>query len=627
MTNKSELIFEKLSFCGIPLSCTLEGWDTFSGSKNRALEKMLTRTCILAKKHFTLSYSLDINQTGITINFKLNKKSSGLEIPNKNSNELETKVNIISIFKTINQLLKQCEIRFRFVILRLNNPTAVGNNTERILLLDFDWVSEVKDWDCDYIECLEDGFQFVERPDVNLNEQLASIPEMSAIVPESRIFSKGFSYPELLARHIEEMAHFMKLKGIKCEPVPSLHPSFHNEDSFSLQINTSVDYGFTEDTLQIRRSGREYDLSPIFQWFNQHNIDYDDDWNEIPPKHQCLYYSIAPWQEGMVYATKKEINELRKCGYIKDDFNLDTIKRKLKKAGFYLSNNWGSFFSGVRSDFGKPEIHYVFKRVTALVKPVFNIGFEVIGPADISEETGILVQLNEVEEIITVPPDLNDENENIGYQFLFKGINTLLQKAGIKQRFMVMDAQPVWYGYLLLFLEKVWVDILIAHMPELKSGLEDDYRKEKHNHPVIGYPMRYPSGKFLTIETIDQIISEPDIMESDFKCSSRETDFPELVLHMTKWAGLDVEVEAVAVADERVFNYDITVTFNGLTDLIRLENYKYARVQPIVDYINSKLDEKKLNKRLYRYDDGKSQGILKAGSGEKKKLEYLGYIR
>jgi hypothetical protein len=76
-----------------------------------------------------------------------------------------------------------------------------------------------------------------------------------------------------------------------------------------------------------------------------------------------------------------------------------------------------------------------------------------------------------------------------------------------------------------------------------------------------------------------------------------------------------------------VYHYDIGVAHDGVAGVIRLENEKYARVAPIVDYLNPILAARGDARALYRFTGGSFEsGILLATKEEADRLREAAYL-
>jgi hypothetical protein len=144
-------------------------------------------------------------------------------------------------------------------------------------------------------------------------------------------------------------------------------------------------------------------------------------------------------------------------------------------------------------------------------------------------------------------------------------------------------------------------------------------------------PTRHPERAVVEtpdrIPRVAEIVGERQVLESDFKCASRESDYPSLVEEIARFAKVRVEVEPLAVADENVYHYDVRVSHDGAGATIRLDNQKYAQVGPIVDYLNSVLAARRDERALYRFTAGSFEsGVLLATPAQADRLREAAYL-
>jgi hypothetical protein len=318
----------------------------------------------------------------------------------------------------------------------------------------------------------------------------------------------------------------------------------------------------------------------------------------------------------VVLATAAEAARLRRHAYLIEPEPSVADTERLGDAGFELPylggywHNWG-------------QLDRCLARTCLLARGRIEISFTTAREGDgtivvryqAGSETAAFryATITGKEEVVDVLPRV------------YRDLNNFLAALGIADRLVMLTAEPRWYTPRVLLLDPEAV-AAIRNAP----GAYLDCLPAVAASPLPA-PTAHPESRLAEaparVQTVAEIVGERHVLDSDFKCSSRETDYPELVEEIARFAKVSVRVEPLAVADESVSYYDVRVSHDGAGAVIRLENEKYAQVGPILDYLNPILAARGDPRALYRFDGGGFEGgVVSATTEEAARLREAGYL-
>jgi len=581
----------------------MQTWRSFV--EDGDLGRTLVRMCVLAERVVPLSFVLDRGPAfGVKVSFILAGESidvvCGPELVEEPAAD-----GLVVILRGLNAALRSGKIDRRFV---------VEEKDYRLLLLDVRgaaWAAQ-RSWLAE--KCLEPEPP-ADAKEPRSKRDLPRLRTPDQIVPPKRHFQEDPSYPALLADYFLRLAAFAGAGPVTCEPTPSLAPLFRDADFFSLRVTWQFSKGGSvQETVRIR-PGARVPLQPICDALNHGLALRREDRRKKGPRLQAYLCASSPWGQHVVLATAAEAARLRRHAYLIEPEPSVADTERLGDAGFELPylggywHNWG-------------QLDRCLARTCLLARGRIEIAFTTAREGDgailVRYQAGSATAayryatVTGKEEVVEVLPRV------------YRDLNTFLAAQGITHRLVMLTAEPRWYTPRVLLLDPE----AVAAIRNAPGAYLDCLPVEASPLPA---PTAHPESRLAEaparVQTVAEIVGEGHVLDSDFKCSSRETDYPELVEEIARFAKVSVRVEPLAVADDSVSYYDVRVSHEGAGAVIRLENEKYAQVGPIVDYLNPILAARGDPRALYRFDGGGFEGgVVSATSEEAARLREAGYL-
>jgi hypothetical protein len=124
-----------------------------------------------------------------------------------------------------------------------------------------------------------------------------------------------------------------------------------------------------------------------------------------------------------------------------------------------------------------------------------------------------------------------------------------------------------------------------------------------------------------------EVVARSQVLESDFKASSRESDLEDIFQEIARFAGVAVRSEGIAWGSENGDHYLLMVTWRNETTVLRMTDSKYVDVRPMLAYLNGILKRLGRPDRLVRFEGGNfSAGVVRADPAELAELRRLAYV-
>ena len=190
----------------------------------------------------------------------------------------------------------------------------------------------------------------------------------------------------------------------------------------------------------------------------------------------------------------------------------------------------------------------------------------------------------------------------------------------------MMKAEPHWYTPRLLLLGAAMM-AAIRNAP----GAFNECLPPDGPGPLpapTSHPERALAEVLDRVPRVAEIVGKRHVLDSDFKCAARESDYPSVVAQIARFAMVRVSVAPLAAPDDDRSHYDVRVSHEGVGAVIRLSSDKYAEVSPIVDYLNRILAARQDPRTLCRFIAGGFEGgVVLATPNEVDRLREAGYLR
>jgi len=423
-----------------------------------------------------------------------------------------------------------------------------------------------------------------------------------------RRFDGDGSLLGLIGDYVERLCRFVDLPHITCKPRWVQDPGVL---TFTFE-HRPPDGGGVTRTLRLR-AGAELDVQTILDTIN----------GELGAEGRRLYrVAREPGRADVALLDKAAAAELRRAGELIERPAREEL-RELANAGFELPSLYGEWKS-----WGGYRIRESLRRIGLLARGIAEIecAIEVDGEVDGDgdDATTITWTIDGKATAVRYGAELADRPATLMLATIAGDLNRALAAAGIAHRCLVITGEPHFYGYRMVLLDRGWLD-RVARCAEVLPGCLDEALLAAIDHVIGMHPLAEPAGEPPRLPLMEEIVDRADILDHDFKCSARPSDFFDLIEELARFARIAVEVEQRGRFEGELVAID--VTYRGATSTIRLENQKYANVSPILDYLNALLDARKPRRQIYVFRGGGwSGGVVRATDEEAAQLRALGYI-
>lgn len=561
--------------CQLPWPTT--EWHDFARGPDSMLEQTLIRMGGLSEGLFVLSFEF-VDSDGTHIRFRLDQSEFDVQLEASSCQE-----GMEHIVGELNRTLSRVQVPWRFVVADLRKNF-------RMLLLSTGWLDRIPEhWRETTLSGLEPEFVCSTPPRPILQALPPAAPTVIDIVGPTRVFPRDPSYSALLAEYLADLGEFAGAANFEVTP-RALDPNEGRVMHFSAKAE-NIHW-------TIRLPGAS-------------NVELDGTMNELNGwamrgKRRRLYpYRIDVDRRGFVLASKDEAAALRRWGYLCEDWRRQFAHERLAKAGIELD----------RYRRGTLALRAVLTRMAYLGRDVApmqaTVGIQSIAVrvAEHECETELSDEARERE----LPSVLAE---------LLPKINALLAKADSEHRWLLHHGPYLWR---LVFVERRWAAQLAALFEPIAASLEPGFCYDGPAMLPIAYPRPSPDFAPPAMPRPQDLLPKKRIMESDFKCSSRTEDYPDLLKELADLASIQLEIEPCAVPDENASSYTVFATHGGIHHAVKIENHKYANVTPFLDFLNAILASQRNRFRLYRYYDANADGVVLATPNEAKTLVAAGY--
>lgn len=434
------------------------------------------------------------------------------------------------------------------------------------------------------------------------------LPTFEDVVDETGVFRADPGYPALLARHFEELAAFADAGPVRCGPTPSLAPMFVDETMVSLRVVWLGDVTVQETVRLPRISNGRLELQPLFDCINARLSE---------SSYELYRCADRPWGEVAVRASKAEAAALRRSADLIEPLPARDILTVLGGAGFrlpYMSGHWSAM------------ARFRLERCLAQVRELGRgrIELEVELTRDDIGGLTIAARCGDSVEVADYPAGLATDDVLATFAKVIGQLNRALESGRCDHRLLIVAGAPLWYEHRLFLLPTPWAN-QIAFFRETVNGCLTPRREP------MAWPIRYPElpidVDFPRLPEVREIVPEARVLDSDFKCSARPSDFFDVLREIAGFARLELDVDEEARQGPGPDECTLTVTCRDRGATIIVESRKYLNVAPIVEAFNRFIEESDSELRLYQYDGGHFDGgVLLANAAEVTELRRCGYV-
>ena len=545
--------------CGTPLVLRSDTWADFVAGPSSMLEQLLVRLCALAKGHFELGFVLH----GDTLEWRLGSVKCAVEL-GLPSTEAALRV----LFESLRALLFSEGGCFRFVWVQ-----------KRVLLVSAAWAAYLREELVDGVgveaEFTDGSIPSASKHGSKHEGALATIPSLEDLISPSRVFARDMSYASLLARHFTEMTQQFEMEGFSATP-RALRPEeggrMHLSGRFSSSSWTSSLPG-----------GSVSDIAPLVDELNR----WSHRWSLAESSRRVYEYRIGMFAKGMLFASSEEAEALRETGWLVENWRLDWARRTLDEQGIEVS-------SYARA----ADVVSLGRQMAALMKKKVSFRIAAEGDALSASAYGKRGALALDIRQTLVPRRLAR---------FARGVNAVLAEAEHPERWVVFTGE---YDRRLLLVSCAWAKTLAEIAPSVAESLEESFECGSRSLLPLCHPRVKAELVTVSLPAVERLIPAARVCSSDFKCSARSTDYPELLDELARLAKLDVIVEPWARETKEPWTFFVQATFNGVHTELDVGNQKYADVTPMLDYLNGLLESTGSLRRLCFYAQAQDEGVV-----------------
>lgn len=555
----------------------LSRWQRFVDSGE--LARTLTHTCLLVKPRVDLGYRLVLAAGALSLVISIDGDEHVVPIEAEpDAGGFEP---LAAIFRAINAVV--AARGEQLVLVEVRRSYRVVFVAPSRLPPDVGWYAEL---------CVVD----VAAP--------ASDQPPAALAPLDAQLDQRFeldgSLPGLVAAYVLRMARFAGIEHAVCEP------RWHQEPGeLTLTLSETLPTGGGWSRTVSVPYMPELDVQPILDAIN----------SSLEQSSRRLYrVARSPDRIEVALLDKVTAAELRRRGDLIEHPARDVL-RALAGAGVELpalSSTWEHAMSWVGHCFGQLAI---------LADGIVDLAVAVAK----DEEVSIAWTIAGRTTTLAYPASLGSRPLVEVFPQMIGDLNRLLHEAGVAHRYVVMTGAPYFYAHRLLLLDPSWLAI-VARYRQVRPECLDEATRASLVHPLGAYPSTAPASTPPRLPGIADLVARDRILGSDFKCSARPSDFPDLIEEIARFARIAVEIGADLVDEGEVVA--VPVTHRGVTSIVRVDNAKYVNPTSILTYLNGLLATRTPRHQLYLYRaGGYAGGIVRATDDEAARLRRLGYIQ
>jgi hypothetical protein len=417
-----------------------------------------------------------------------------------------------------------------------------------------------------------------------------------------RRFDGDGSLLGLISDYVERLCRFAELPHITCRPRWMQEPGVL---TFTFE-HRPPDSGGVTRTLRLR-AAPELDVQTILDTIN----------GELDAEGRRLYrIAREPGRADVALLDKQAAAELRRAGELIERPAREAL-RELANAGFELPSLYGEW-----KNWGGYRIRESLRRIGLLARGIAAIDCAI--DVDGDDATTLTWTIDGKATAVRYGAELADHPATLMLARIAGDLNRALAAAGIAHRCLVITGEPHFYGYRMVLLDREWLE-RVARCAEVLPGCLDEGLLAAIEHVIGMHPLAEPAGEPPRLPLMEEIVDRADILDHDFKCSARPSDFFSLIEELAQFARIAVEVAPHARSDGKLVAID--VTYRGQASTIRIEDQKYVNASPILEYLNALLDARKPRRQIYAFRGGGwSGGVVRATDEEAAQLRALGYI-
>lgn len=539
---------ELLALCGARLAPESDVWADFCRGPSSMLEQLLVRMCALASASFNLGFAL----YGESIEWTLCGTTHTATL-----DSATTRSALESLFETLGVIFAEENVGFRFVW-----------TGKRVLLVSPGWAAylapHLASTSLRNDTSFGDGDSFDDAP-------LPTNPSLEDLIPPAQVCSRDTSYASLLAWHAEEMAKQFGLDGF------STSSRVRADESGRMRLSA----GFANSRWTSVLPGASVtNFTPFVRDMNRSAFSED-------AASRIYEFRLGMFASGTLFATPGEAESLRAAGWLVEHWRLGWARRTLGEQGIEVSGY-------ARAS----DLILLGRQMAALMAKKASLRV-------FAEGDDFSVSAYGKRGALALDPRQTLTTPRLAT--LARGVNAVLARAAHAKRWVVFQGE---FDRRLLLVSKAWAKTLADISASVAQSLEEGFECDARSLLPVSYPRVLPDLVTPSVPAVESIIPPARVMSSDFKCSARTTDYPELLLGLAELAKLDLIVEPFARETREPWSYFVQATFEGAHTELEVGSGKYADVTPMLDYLNELLEAAGSKRRLCFYSQAQDDGVV-----------------
>ncbi|MEZ4362955.1 MAG: hypothetical protein R3B48_22380 [Kofleriaceae bacterium] len=568
-----------LGWLGCALPWPTVAWADFARGPDSLLEQTLVRMCRLAEGRFALSFEMP-DEDATLVHLQVGGAALAVRLEADACGE-----GVQHLVGELNQVLGQVAPTWRFAVAELGR-------TIRLLLVPTGWLDHVPE--AVFEECLsglEPGFARASPPRRYPPGPPPAAPEVTDVVGPRRVFARATSYAALLAEYLTSLGAFAGARDVQ------VTPRLLNADEGGV-MHLSAKARNLQWTMRLPGAS-DATLSEAVDELNGF---------ALRGRRRRLYaYRMDERSQGFVLASREEAETLRRWGHLCEDWRRQLASEALTKAGVELA----------RYGRGSPALTQVVQRMAYLGRDVAPM------QAAVDADRSVRFRVASLEHTVDLPADASERELSALLAALLPGLNDLCARAQLEHRWLLHRDRYVWR---VVLASRPWAAQLAALFSPIAASLEPGFAYHGPAMLPIAHPRAVARPTLPILPRPEDLVPRKRLLSSDFKCSTRSTDFPDLLQELSTFAGLELQVEPVAQPDAEERHYTVLTTHEGAHHQVQIANYKYADVTPFLDFLNALLAAKRKRARLYQFHDANDHGVVLATPSQASALAAAGYV-
>jgi hypothetical protein len=421
------------------------------------------------------------------------------------------------------------------------------------------------------------------------------LPTVEAIVGAERVFASDPSYGSLLARFLEDLGRFTGVDGVHAE-----RRAIEPDEAGAMQI--TVAGGRVQFTCRAPGASTT-DAAALVADLNSYLLG--------GRRRKLHLYRIDAYNRGFVLASPEEVRELRRCGYLIESWRVAWAIEKLDRAGIELG----------RFERGAWDLERLLRRMLLLGAGLEPIEAEI----ERGRRGAIVLRLRGHEQLVVRTSRLpREEPLHESLRRVLPRLNRLLARAGSDWRWLHHEGR---YLHRVVLAPRPWAALFAELFERAAASLEAGFGYDGAAVLPLAHPLPDPALELPRLYTPADLLPRRRIHETDFKCSARSSDYPELLVELARFAGVELEVEPVAQADQPApGHYTVRATYRGEHRAIVMADRKYADASPMLEYLNELLAAARRRFRLHLFHSPNEGGVVLVSDEEARKLRAAAYL-